>query len=119
MLYLTALLDHSSDVIRVLVRYRDIFDPRTGSVIVLGGAVDRFTADHFRGGFIAGIEERGELLRRLHRLEPRKAQLLFLWYVMSLPVTRIAKRIHVSRMHCYRLRNQALDEMTEPIEQTA
>lgn len=110
------MLEHPSEVVRTLVRYRDIFDPRTGSIIVLTGATAAPGRDPFRGGFIAGIEERAELLRRLGHLDHRKRLLLFLWYVTSLPVTQIARRIHVSRMHCYRLRNQALEEMTQAIE---
>lgn len=107
------MLEDPADIIRALVRYRDVFDPRTGSIIVAGGASgSSFGRDPFRGGFIAGIEERAELVRRLLRLPVRERNILWMWYVVGLPVTQIARRVGLSRMHCYRLRNKSLREMT-------
>ncbi len=111
------MLDHPSDVIRVLVRYMDVFDPSTGSIVFVGRSRTRFGHPAFRGGLIAGIEERAELVRRLHRLHPRKRNVLCLWYMTSLPATDIARRVGVSRMHCYRLKRQALSEMAQTDEE--
>lgn len=108
------MLDDPSEVIRALLRYRDIFDPRTGSILLIGGARDPVGRDPFRGGFIAGMEERTELLKRLQKLDPRKRQVLCLWYMAGLPVVQIARRVRISRMHCYRLRNQAFEQMCPP-----
>jgi DNA-directed RNA polymerase specialized sigma24 family protein len=95
------------DVIRALLRYREVVDPRTGSILFLGGG-RRYRSDPFHPGFLAGMEERAELVRRLRRIEPRDRLLLFLWYVDGLPVTEIAQRMGISRMQCYRRRDRAL-----------
>jgi hypothetical protein len=119
------MLATETEVVRALTRYRDIFDPRSGSVIVAGRSQGcRSERDPFRGGFIGGIEERGELVRRLSLLDPRSRRVLCLWYIAALPVTHIARRVGLSRMHCYRLRNRALRRMIEdpsadPAEATA
>ncbi|MBI4728634.1 MAG: hypothetical protein HY775_03930, partial [Acidobacteria bacterium] len=46
------LADHT-EVVRALLRYRDIFDPRSGSILVPGKGATPFGRDPFRGGFIA------------------------------------------------------------------
>lgn len=111
------MFDARSEVIRALVRYADVFDPNTCSVILVGRAAKSFGRDPFRGGFIARIEERAELVRRLRRLHPRKRTVLCLWYMTSRTAVEIAKHVGVSRMHCYRLRNQALAEMARAEEE--
>lgn len=113
------MLDGPSDVIRALIRYMDVFDPSTASIVLVGRRGSRFGRDAFRGGFIAGIEERAELVRRLQRLNPRKRNVLCLWYMSSLPAIDIAKHVGISRVHCYRLRKQALSEMTRTDEEMA
>lgn len=107
------MLDTASDVIRNLLRYRDVFDPKSASILFAGKGTRGFGGEPFRGGFISRFEERTELARRLRRLPSRERALLYLWYVESLPVTEIAVRLGVSRVHCYRLRNRALREMTQ------
>lgn len=69
--------------------------------------------DAFHPGLVAGLEERAELAARLRRIGPRERLLLFLWYAEEQPVTAIAQRLGVSRVHCYRLRDRALREMTD------
>lgn len=110
------MLDRVHDVIRALARYREVFDPRTGSIVVTGQR-GGYAGDGFRPGFVAGIEERAELVRRLRRLKSRERTLLYLWYVEGRPVVDIARRLSVSRMHCYRLAKRALFEMTEADDQ--
>lgn len=102
-----------AEIIRALARTRHAVDPRTGSIIFVSGAKSG-NKDPFGGVFLAGIEERSELVRRLRLIEPRDRKLLFLWYVEGLPVTTIAKRLGISRVHCYRLRKRALQQMTTP-----
>jgi DNA-directed RNA polymerase specialized sigma24 family protein len=100
-----------AQIIRALARTRHAVDPRTGSIIFVGGAKSG-NKDPFSGAFLAGIEERSELVRRLRLIEPRDRMLLFLWYVEGLPVTTIAQRLGISRVHCYRLRKRAFQQMT-------
>ena len=102
-----------AQIIRALAHTRQAVDPRTGSIIFLSGAKSG-NKDPFSGAFLAGIEERSELVRRLRLIEPRERLLLFLWYVEGLPVTTIAERLGISRVHCYRLRKRAFEQMTKP-----
>jgi hypothetical protein len=109
----TTLLSDPSDVIRALTRFGDVFDPRTGSILFLGGTRG-FRTEPFHPGFLAGVEERAELARRLHRLGQRERLLLFLWYVEGDSASEIAERLGISRVHCYRLRNRALTALASP-----
>lgn len=108
------MLEDASEVIRALIFFRDVFDPASGSVMQLGSHSDPIGRDPFRAGFLARIEEREELIRRLRRLDPRKRQIVCLWYMADLSAVDIARRVGVSRMHCYRLRGRALAELTRP-----
>ena len=101
------LLREPADVVRALRRFGDFVDPKTGSILFLGGTRRR-GGDPFHPAFLTGVEERTELARRLQRLAPRERLLLFLWYVEGWPAARIAERLEISRVHCYRLRNRAL-----------
>ena len=100
-----------AEIVRALSRVRREVDPRTGSIIFLGGTRSSHT-DPYPPAFLSGIEERSELVRRLRLIEPRERLLLFLWYVEGLPVAAIAQRLGISRVHCYRLRKHALRQMT-------
>lgn len=103
-----------AEVIFALKRYRDMFDPRSGSIIALSRNGYDPEAEPFRVGFLNGIEVRGELLHRMMtRLGPRERLLLLLWYVADLPPGKVARRVGVSRVHCYRLRNQALEALAD------
>lgn len=106
------------DVVRALVRFADVVDPRTGSLIVASSRGPDPEADPFRPGFLSGLEERDELVRRLERLDGRERRLLVLWYVLEWPVTSIARSLRVSRQHCYRLRRRALERAAalEPVQ---
>lgn len=106
------MLDEAVDVIHALVRYEDVFDPKTGSVLVAKRSHGGITAEPFRGELLMRVEERAELRRRLARLDARERELLYLWYVASWPAVRIAQQLRISRVHCYRLRKRALDDMT-------
>jgi DNA-directed RNA polymerase specialized sigma24 family protein len=110
------MLDTTGDVIHALIRYEDVFDPRSGSLLIARSGGDTFADEPFRGDLLTRIEERAELRRRLGALDARERELLCLWYVASWPVVRIARQIGVSRVHCYRLRNRALREMTRDPE---
>lgn len=103
-----------AQVIVALKRYRDVFDPRTTSIITPSRNGHDPHADPFRTGFLAGIQERDELLRRLsERIARRERILLLLWYIADLPVGRIARRLDISRVHCYRLRKQAIESLCD------
>ena len=90
-------------------------DPNPGSVSLI--SVERFerdpTADPFRPGFLASLDRRTELIELLRRLDQRSQRLLLLWFVHERPPAEIAAELRISRVHCYRLRNRALDEMLQ------
>lgn len=110
------LFETRAEVIAALKRYRDAFVPKTGSIIFASRSDHDPTADPFRAGFLSGIEVRDELIRRMiSRIAPRERLLLILWYVTDIPVARIARKLDISRMHCYRLRNHAVDALCDEI----
>src|SRR5207249_2393384 len=96
-------LDHPSAVIRALSAYMDVFDPRTGSLLIVGRSAGHVESEPVRG-LSARIEERAELVSRLQRLDLRKRNVLCLWYMTGLSAVEIARRVGVSRVHAYRLR---------------
>ena len=106
------MLDEIADVIHALVRYEDVFDPKSSSILIANGGHGGFDREPFRGNLLTRLEERAELRRRLARLGDRERELLYLWYVASWPAVKIARRLGISRVHCYRLRKRALDQMT-------
>jgi len=96
-------------VISVLRRYRDVFDPRTSSLLLVSRQGFDPSEGPFRAGFLSRLDEREELRRRMaDRLAERERKLLFLWYVVEVRPCDVARTIRVSRVHCYRLRNDAL-----------
>jgi hypothetical protein len=101
-------------VISVLRRYRDVSDPKTTSLLLVSRQGYDPSQGPFRAGFVSRLDEREELRRRMAgRLGERERKLLFLWYVVELRPGEVARRIRVSRVHCYRLRNAALDALCD------
>lgn len=103
---------HSGDVVRALQRCRDCFDPRTTSLMIVGD-VKNPHRDPFGRGFISGFEERAEVQRRLARLDDRSRALMIMWHVFGYPVAQIARKLGLSRVHCYRLERAALEIMID------
>lgn len=101
---------HHSQIVRALERVGDYSAPKSTSLMVLSGGSDPH-ADPFRSGFLSTMDERHEVIRRLRLLDSRAQQLLLLWHVANHPVTEIAKQLKMSRVHCYRVRKQALEAM--------
>jgi DNA-directed RNA polymerase specialized sigma24 family protein len=106
------LFGQAIDVVRALERIRDYYGPRSASLMVMGGNSDPH-AEPFRSGFLGTFEERHEVVRRLMGLEERERSLLMLWHVVGTPVTDIARRLGMSRVHCYRVRARALASMLD------
>lgn len=104
----------AGDVIRALARFRDCYDPKTASLMLVGSHAQDPHAEPFRAGFIARFDERAELLRRLATLDERARRLLVLWHVEAVPVAHIARRLGISRVHCYRVNRRALDAILDP-----
>lgn len=103
-----------------LKRYRDVFDPKTTSVIVVSREAFDPSQGPFRNGLIHRLDEREELRRRMaERLEERERRLLFLWYVADLRPARVAQSLGISRMHAYRLRKKALAALCDEDEAKA
>ena len=97
-----------------LKRYRDVFDPKTTSLLEV--STDRFDPARgpFAHNFLGRLEEREELRRRMaERIPARDRHLLFLWYVADLPPARVASSLRISRTHAYRLRNSALTALCD------
>jgi hypothetical protein len=103
------LFETPAAVAAALKRYRDVFDPATGSVITPSGRPQDPDRGPFRSGFIGRLDERAELRQRMvDRLTARDRLLLILWYVSDLQVGRIARSLEISRVHCYRIRDRSL-----------
>src|SRR5207244_13269127 len=96
-------------VISMLRPSRDVFDPRTTALLLVSRQGFDPSQGPFRAGFLSRLDEREELRQRMaDRLAERERKLLFLWYVVELRPGDVARTIRVSRVHCYRLRNDAL-----------
>jgi DNA-directed RNA polymerase specialized sigma24 family protein len=89
------------------------YDPRTSSLLRVRKGQGDPNATLFRPGFLAGFEERAELMRRLRLLDARSRTLLLLWFVEGHPVAHIAAWLGISRVHCYRLKKAALRAMLD------
>jgi DNA-directed RNA polymerase specialized sigma24 family protein len=101
------------DIVVALRRVKDSYEPRTSSLLLLGRTPYDPGSEPFRAGFLQRIEERQELIRLLGSLDERSRQLMLLWFVEELPVADIARRLDISRVHCYRLKDGALRAMLE------
>jgi DNA-directed RNA polymerase specialized sigma24 family protein len=103
-----------------LKRYRDVFDPKTTSMIQVSGDAFDPSRGPFSNGFIFRLEEREELRRRMvERVKARERRLLFLWYVADLPPSRVARTLGISRIHAYRLRKEALRALSDEEEEAS
>jgi DNA-directed RNA polymerase specialized sigma24 family protein len=103
------------EVVTALARYHD--QTRNSSPSLLRIDRDRTrVAGPFGFGFVSRVEEHAELVNKLRRLTPRERLLLLLWYTEQWPVTKIAERLGISRVHCYRVRDRALRAMLGEVE---
>jgi DNA-directed RNA polymerase specialized sigma subunit len=98
------------EVVSALARYHD---QTRNSPSLMRIDRDRTVAGPFGFGFVSRIEEHAELVNKLRRLTPRERLLLLLWYTEQWPVTKIAERLEISRVHCYRVRDRALRAMLD------
>jgi DNA-directed RNA polymerase specialized sigma24 family protein len=105
----------ASDVLRALEHFDDVIEPRSASLLSVGSG-SRPHREIYGNGFLHRVEEHDELVRRMRRLPPRERLLLVLWYSHGWPVVDIAARLQISRVHCYRLRNQALATLIRPLD---
>lgn len=106
------MLDTVGGVVTALKTFRDYGSPKSSSVIGFGRGNIDIDADPFRRGFLAALETRTELLKRLATLDERERAVVTLWYVADLPVREICERMKLSRSHAYRIRDRALETMT-------
>src|SRR3982074_1302977 len=89
-------------VISMLRRYRDVFEPKTTSLLLVSRQGFDPSQGPFRAGFVTRLDEREELRRRMtDRLAERERKLLFLWYVMELRPGGVARRDRVLRGACF------------------
>ena len=116
----TSLFATPEGVAYALKRYRDVFDAKTTSVIVVSHDAFDPSQGPFRNGLIHRLEERDELRRRMsERIAERERKLLFLWYVADLRPAGVAQSLGISRMHAYRLRKNALSALCDEDEAEA
>jgi DNA-directed RNA polymerase specialized sigma24 family protein len=103
------MLETVADIRRCLETSRDWYQPASTSVLQLGTSRVKGDRDEVFGpGFLGGLDERTVLWRRLRCLEPVDRELLLLWHVAGLPPGEVARRIGMSRRHCFRRRDAAL-----------
>ena len=89
------------------------YDPRTSSLLRIQNKHRDAHPMLFRPGFLSTLEERREVIRRLRLLDERGRTLLVLWFVEGRPVAHIARWLGISRVHCYRLKERALQAMLD------
>lgn len=109
---MSGMLQSPAEVRRCLETSRDFYQPATTSLLQIG-AFPRGPrpAEIFRPGFVDGFDERMELWRRLQCLEVRDRAILFLWHVVGMPPGEVARRVGISRRHCFRRRSAAIEEV--------
>ncbi len=104
------LLTDQAQVVRALSSFTEGVRPASSSILSIGNR--RRSADLLGFGALARVEEHAELTRRLKRLASRERLLLLLWYAEGWPAVAIAEHLGISRIHCYRLRNRAIEALT-------
>lgn len=98
-------------VIAAIERVEQGYEPRTSSLLAIDRSPHDPDADPFHPGFLRALEGRREVIRLLRAIDPRSRTLLVLCFVEGRPMAEIARILGISRVHCYRLRSKALDEM--------
>ena len=99
-------------VVRWLVRVCAPVAAPSASLVTVGRA-GAGRSDPVGTGQASRAQAADALLGRFHLLEPRERELLFLWYGEDWPVTRIAAHLGISRVHCYRMRDRALQRLID------
>jgi DNA-directed RNA polymerase specialized sigma subunit len=108
------LFDSPREVVIGLVTYTDWWQPSTTSVIQVAAARrDKEFSDGLRPGLLEHLDRRTELCRRMAHLKDRERLLLYLWYVKQLEAGEIARLIHVSRRHVFRIRGDAIQRIVD------
>lgn len=107
------LFQRTEDVADALCTMPRFYSPSSTSLMRVQRRSRPHSADPFRPGFLATIGARAELARMLRVLDERSRWLLVLWFIEDRPVSAIAQRLGVSRVHCYRLRDKALRRMLD------
>jgi RNA polymerase sigma factor (sigma-70 family) len=107
------MLQTRHEVISALENVQDQPGPSSRSLLLVDRTPRDPDGDPFRPGFLSALEVRDQLTDLLRTLADRSRRLLVLWYVQGRPATEIARDLGISRVHCYRLRNKALDEIIE------
>lgn len=113
------MLETNSSMIHALLTYTDWWQPTTTSVMRFSGVQRRAQTDGFREGLLDTLDERTEVCRRMSFLSDKERNVLFLWYVVQLPVAEIAREVRVSSRQCFRVRARAIKTLVElgrPIE---
>jgi hypothetical protein len=89
------------------------YHPRTPVLLRIRPHGRHVGREPFGAGFLATIEVRTELRRLLGLLDEPARTVLLMWFVADQSATSIARRLGISRVHCYRIRDKALREMMD------
>ena len=97
------------EVVRLLVRYTDWWQPASTSLLQVGAA--RRAGERVDGrllGLLSTLDVRTELCRRMQFVSERDRHILFLWYVKQASMEDIAREVGISRRQCFRRRADAI-----------
>jgi Sigma-70, region 4 len=111
--YPLRLFERPEDIADALCAMPSYYAPSSTSLMRIQRRSRRPSAEPFQPGFLATIGVRAELARMFRALDDRSRRLLVLWFIEDRPVSAIAERLGVSRVHCYRLRDKALRAMLD------
>ncbi len=101
-------------IIKLLQILNDYYHIRSNSIVTIGSSRKNFHQySPFRKGFLSSIDERTEIIKRLNRLEGRKKYILLRYYTFSKPISEISNQLKISQRHFYRLKKDALNQLTE------
>jgi DNA-directed RNA polymerase specialized sigma subunit len=108
------LLASPIEVVWALLTYTDWWQPATSSVLQVGAARrSSGYSDAARTGLLDRLDERAELRRRMQRLDESDRRLMYLWYLVQLPVGEIAQALGISRRQCFRRRASVIRRIVE------
>jgi len=105
------MLDTFATVERALQCFCDPYQPRTGSITTVPQG--RAGADRFPFGpaLLDRLDERSELRTRITWLDPEARIVLARWYLEGARPETIAKGLHRSVRHVYRVRTRAVEQI--------
>jgi DNA-directed RNA polymerase specialized sigma24 family protein len=105
------MLETFAAVERALQCFTDPYQPRTSSITTVPQG--RAGAERFPFGpaLLDRLDERSELRTRIHWLDPEARIVLARWYLEGARPETIARDLHRSVRHVYRVRTRAVEQI--------